>query len=75
MPLVWPDYLVYVFLMGILFVALTFWAVVGGLVGPKWTTWRTVKIDIQLGVGDTKVTLAHTAADRGSVNAHQLTLA
>ena len=33
MPLAWPDYLVYVFLIGILFVAFAFWAIVGGLVG------------------------------------------
>jgi hypothetical protein len=34
-----------------------------------------VKIDIQLGVGDTMVTLSHTAAGRGNVNVNQLTLA
>jgi hypothetical protein len=41
----------------------------------SWTTWRTVKVDIDLGEGDTMVTLAQTAADRGSVNIDQLTLA
>jgi hypothetical protein len=41
----------------------------------SWTTWRTVTVDIDLGAGDTMVTLAHTAADRGSVNVDQLTLA
>jgi hypothetical protein len=34
-----------------------------------------VKVDIDLGEGDTMVTLAQTAADRGSVNIDQLTLA
>ncbi len=42
---------------------------------PSWTTWRTVKVEIELGAGDTMVTLAHTAADRGSVNVDRLTLA
>ena len=41
----------------------------------SWTTWRTVKVDIELGAGDTMVTLAHTAADRGGVNVDRLTLA
>ena len=34
-----------------------------------------MKVDIDLGEGDTMVTLAQTAADRGSVNIDQLTLA
>jgi alpha-glucosidase len=41
----------------------------------SWTTWRTVQVELELGAGDTMVTLAHTGADRGSVNVDRLTLA
>jgi alpha-glucosidase len=41
----------------------------------SWKTWRTVKVDVELGTGDTMVTLAHSATDRGSVNVDRLTLA
>jgi hypothetical protein len=40
----------------------------------SWTTWRTANIEIELGAGDTMVTLVHTAADRGSVNVDYLSL-
>jgi hypothetical protein len=51
---------------------------VGSLEVPSsssWTTWRTVKVELELGTGDTLVTLTHTAADRGSVNVDYLSLA
>jgi hypothetical protein len=43
--------------------------------GPSWATWRTVKIEIELGAGANMVTLAHTATDQGSTNVDRLTLA
>jgi alpha-glucosidase len=41
---------------------------------PSWSTWRTSRVDIELGQGDTMITVARTRTDRGAVNVDHLTV-